>query len=136
MCCSSPTGPLSFAASRRAEAHELAGLERSAVAATDPACAGDAGYRAIVVVNESWLDLGSDGLSPRDQGMTTAVRWSTERVCIEAVEVGEGAAPQMDPPPQLRVVARFVPKPGATRLATIGGVDLRQSLTCDLPPQR
>ncbi len=106
------------------------------MAATDAACAGDAGYRAIVVIDESWLDLGSDGLAPRDRGMTAAVRWSTERVCVEAVEVGEAGAQQMDPPPRLRVVARFTPQPSAVRLATIRGVDLRQTLACELQPAR
>lgn len=108
----------------------------TAVAATDPACAGDAGYHASIVVSQSWLDLGSDGLASRDQGMTAAVRWSPERVCVEAVEVGEAGAVQMDPPPQLRVVARFAPTPGAVRLATIDGVDLRQTLACELQPPR
>jgi hypothetical protein len=71
----------------------------SAVAATDPVCAGDAGYHAIVVVDQSWLELGSEGLTTRDQGMTAAVRWSAEHVCVEAVEVVEAGAVQTDPPP-------------------------------------
>jgi hypothetical protein len=96
-------------------------------------------------------DVGSDPLNPAPfswlgshleqvlafdhyQGMTAAVRWSAERVCIEAVEVGEAAAQQMDPPPQLRVVAYFGAKPSAARLATIQGVDWRQTLSCELRP--
>src|SRR5450631_1031894 len=56
--------------------------------ATSPACADKSGYRAIVQTGKSWLSVdGASGFRPQT-GMTALVRWSTERVCLEAVEVG------------------------------------------------
>ncbi|HYQ02366.1 MAG TPA: hypothetical protein VER96_27020 [Polyangiaceae bacterium] len=106
----------------------------SAIPASAPACADGAGYRAIVTIDESWLELSSEA-EPNDNGMTAAVRWSTDRVCVEAVEIGERDGMQ-GPPIGQRVVARFSPEPRAMRLATVNGDDLRQTLNCELlPPQ-
>ncbi|MGC4090237.1 MAG: hypothetical protein QM756_20630 [Polyangiaceae bacterium] len=54
--------------------------------ASSPACAGNSGYRAVVQTRKPWVELeGAKGFS-LPPGMSALVRWSPERVCLEAVE--------------------------------------------------
>ena len=102
--------------------------------ATSPACAHAGGYRAIVQTGRAWLSVqGSSGFRPRT-GMTALVRWSPERVCLEAVEVGFTELERRDAQ-ALRVlaVARFVgPEPGAAFVATESSSAVREPATCEL----
>lgn len=65
----------------------------------DPACAGDDGVRAVLLLESAaWLGLASDelpGLSSQGPGrfgherdMVALVRWSASRVCLDALRVG------------------------------------------------
>ncbi len=106
--------------------------------ASDPACAEKGGYRALVLPTESWLELaGSPGHSDDDDwGMTMAVRWSTERVCLEALELGDETFSIFDEGMLTRVAASFVGKPEAARLGFTQGYELRQPLSCTLAASR
>ncbi len=76
--------------------------------ASSQACAHSSGYRAIVQASQAWLNTDAS----RDHAgspMSALVRWSTERVCLEAVELNTTDAGQLS-----HVVARFVGSaPGA-----------------------
>jgi hypothetical protein len=102
--------------------------------ATSPACAHGDGYRAIVQSGKSWLSLdGAPGFRPQN-GMTALVRWSAERVCLEAVEVGYSELEQGGSP-ALRVsaVARFVgAEPGAGFVGMESNSVVREPAKCEL----
>ena len=58
--------------------------------ASDPACADKAGYHAIVLPPQSWLGLRHGATTVTDDwGMIAEVRWSRERVCLEALELSD-----------------------------------------------
>jgi hypothetical protein len=122
--------PLVFAPNKSIE--ELAPWS-SVRLAQDPACANRSGYRAIVVTPSSWLKLvhGATDVS-EGWGMIAAVRWSKERVCLEAVEL---AAPQFwhnDEAAETRVVLSVTAKATAARIGISAGFELREPLTCTL----
>ncbi|HXK18710.1 MAG TPA: hypothetical protein VNG33_12955, partial [Polyangiaceae bacterium] len=55
----------------------------------DPGCADKSGYRAIVAAPQGWLSL-RDGDEVTDGwGTIAAVRWSHERVCLEALKTAD-----------------------------------------------
>jgi hypothetical protein len=56
--------------------------------ATSPACAKGGGYRALIQTASPWIDLEGAQWSWNAPGMSAIVRWSPERVCLEAVELG------------------------------------------------
>jgi hypothetical protein len=109
----------------------------SLAAAEDAACRKDAGgFRAIVQTKSSWVRLrgsrsASDLLAPE---MSARVRWSADRVCLEAIEVPDAvidfAQMQMAP----FVVARFTSPPAAGRVGVLLGSEMRQPLACTLSP--
>jgi hypothetical protein len=109
----------------------------SLVVAEDAACRKDSGgFRAIVQTKSSWVRLrggraASDLLAPE---MSARVRWGTDRVCLEAVEVPDAmidsAQMQMAP----FVVARFTNPPSAGRVGVLLGSEMRQPLVCTLSP--
>ncbi|HEX2672297.1 MAG TPA: hypothetical protein VHM25_15560, partial [Polyangiaceae bacterium] len=102
--------------------------------ATSPGCKGDGGFRAIVQTGQSWLDV--PGASPprSGAGMTALVRWSVERVCLEAVEVGFGSVEgEQSRPLHLSAVARFAGgRPGAALIGTESSVTVRDPASCVL----
>jgi hypothetical protein len=91
--------------------------------ATSTACAKGGGYRALVQTATPWIALEGAHPSWNAPGMSAIVRWSPERVCLEAVQLGfrEQAPSAPKPPPaakpgrsrasappiQVVVVARF-----------------------------
>ncbi len=77
--------------------------------ATSPACLHDDGYRALIQTPRAWVRVNGTGVG-RPAGMTALVRWSTERVCLEAIEVGFGELRPAEPvrPVQVMAVTRFV----------------------------
>jgi hypothetical protein len=102
-------------------------------AAGDPACADKAGYRALLLPMQSWLALArSEPDAEQDSGMVAAVRWSKQRVCLEALELSDNPFNVADEELLTRVVARFVAKPEAGRIGFGQGMELRQPLTCEL----
>jgi hypothetical protein len=104
--------------------------------ASDPSCADKSGYRALVMPAESWLTLVRGGeATDQDWGMIAALRWSKERVCLEAVELADQTFMVAEEELQTRVTASFVGKPEAARLGFALGLELRQPLTCELRAQ-
>lgn len=104
--------------------------------ASDPACLADKnGYRAIVMPTESWLALaGTPGQTIEDDwGMIASLRWSSERVCLESLELADEGFNIDDDALSTRNVVTFVDKPQAARLGFALGHELRQPLDCRLP---
>ena len=65
--------------------------------------------------------------------MSAIVRWSPERVCLEAIEVSFRPTEKGSPP--LRAIARFVGKgAGATLLELDAELSRHTAATCDLAP--
>jgi hypothetical protein len=124
--------------------------------ADDPACKGDAsGWRLTVQAVASWVRLagaaGSGEPTAMDgQPMLARVRWSTARVCLEAVEVRQqdgyyGNANPMaamgnpfgspwDSQAETWVVARFAGGTAAGRSSILQGGEMRESMECKLAP--
>lgn len=112
--------------------------------ADDPACRKDSGgFRAIVQARVPWVELlmGRSSMGPGDApfpAMTARVRWSAERVCLEAIELPE---PPINVPAGSLVpsfiVARLAAPAAAGRVGALLGTELRQALGCVLsgPPQ-
>jgi hypothetical protein len=101
--------------------------------ASAPQCASNDGYRAIVRSDQNWLKLvQSDSHLDAAEGTTALVRWSSERVCLEAVELPADSFPVPDELLTTRVVAVFGTKPAAARLGLAMGTELRQPLSCTL----
>ncbi|HEX5101856.1 MAG TPA: hypothetical protein VFV94_20240 [Polyangiaceae bacterium] len=97
--------------------------------ATSPACAKGDGYRALIQTLPPWIDVAGARASSDALGMSAIVRWSTERVCLEAVEIG--AEPSA--PIQANWVARFTGKgENAAFVGTSATASLRENATCEL----
>jgi hypothetical protein len=91
------------------------------------------GYRALVTAGPGLLQLerGPTELD-EDWGVTAALRWSTDRVCLEAVELADAIFELDEVHASTRVVATFGAKPSAARLAFASGQELQQALRCEL----
>ena len=101
--------------------------------ASSAACAGGDGFRAVIQTHRPWLRL--DGASSHLSAMTALVRWSTERVCLEAVELGYRTIPTADSQPSLTVlaVARFVGRDaGYAFVGNEASAQVRVSASCEL----
>ncbi|HWA78395.1 MAG TPA: hypothetical protein VG937_38935 [Polyangiaceae bacterium] len=94
--------------------------------ASSPAClASHDGYRALIQTPESWLDAEPGGA---DSAMSAIVRWSSSRVCLEAVEAPSGSGPN-----RAHLVARFAGKnQGAALVTQEGDKAHRQGVTCQV----
>jgi hypothetical protein len=115
-------------------------------AADDPACKADAsGWRATVQTFAPWIRLlGAADVRGADEGtMLARVRWSTTRVCLEAVELRTqdvsvvGARPSQwgtpwDAPVESWAVARFAGGAAAGRVVVVPGGELHQGMECKL----
>lgn len=114
--------------------------------ADDPACKGDPGYRAILHTTKPWLRLPAE-LMRNDARMVARVRWSTTRVCLEAVEVRSPDAHvnvtmRGDSPNEKTssiavdvetwTVARFAGGATAGRVGVVPGIEWRQGMSCTL----
>ncbi len=102
------------------------------------ACLGDSsGHRAILQLRQRWLRLRTGDLRGGDVApMMAMVRWSAERVCLEAM---------MTTGPELELrgttlapayIARFAGKPVAARRSFDSGAEYGSSLACTLEPPR
>ena len=106
--------------------------------ADDPACRADlSGYRAVVQIQDTWINLRSarsgEGATA-SRAMSARVRWSPSRVCLEAVELEETATTLLGGDTiEAAVVARFTGRsPAAARIGMKPGAEMRQPLTCKL----
>lgn len=104
--------------------------------ADDPACRADAsGYRATVAVGGRWIRFAHAGQRHADASTTLLrVRWSTERVCLEGVELRRAGkdSGRRGRPTDPWLVARFTGAPTAAFVAVTNGAESRQRATCTL----
>jgi hypothetical protein len=101
--------------------------------ASSAACAGGGGFRAVIQTQRPWVRL--DGASARRSAMTALVRWSTERVCLEALELGYRSIPAdgSQQPLTVLAVARFVgPDAGYAFVGNEASTQVRVSASCEL----
>jgi len=113
-------------------------------------CRADSGgWRATVATLKPWVRLVGDAKVMDDTPMFARVRWSAQRVCLEALEVrladidtqvlvrsktggkSEAVTPQ-DAALETWLVARFAGTPAAARTSIIPGVEMRQPMTCSM----
>jgi hypothetical protein len=103
----------------------------------DPACPDKSGYRTIIATPAPWLSLQHGGDEIADAwGMLAVVRWSAERVCLEALEMPDADFEHADETTETRIVFTETPKPAAARIGFAPGFELREPLSCELvgPP--
>jgi hypothetical protein len=106
--------------------------------ATSAACAhADDGVRAIVQTPIAWVNVAGASRLPESPGMRALVRWSKERVCLEAIELGyrgvQGSARWRHPVTEVMLVARFVGRdPGAGLVAFNASTAYRETVRCKL----
>ncbi len=101
-------------------------------------CSAAQGFRAVISTKVPWLEalsLGTEGFSERPGLML--VRWSAERVCLEAVEIPylSQTLPSTSSADSV-LVARFgkdAPAPGA-QILIAEGAELREPRSCELIP--
>ena len=103
------------------------------VSAEDPACTDGKGYRALVNSRRAWLSL-TAGQPEEDHVSLVRVRWSEERVCLEAAEIQ--AQTHDLPAGQLEsyVAFRLGRDAGAGHVLVGAGVELREPRSCSLGP--
>jgi hypothetical protein len=128
--------------------------------AEDPACKGDAGgWRVTIQTLAPWLKLAGDVKAIDEAPMLARVRWSAQRVCIEAVELrsedvnvsaagaltpvardavdgvrGIGPQAMWDAPVENWILARFAGGTSAGRVGVLAGAEVRQAMECKLAP--
>lgn len=104
--------------------------------ADDAACRGDAaGYRATLSVGGRWVRFAQASQRHADAGATLLrVRWSTDRVCLEGVELRRASREggRRGRPSDPWLVARFAGTPSASFVAVTSGAESRQRATCTL----
>jgi hypothetical protein len=112
--------------------------------ATSAACSrSDDGARAIIQTQFPWVTVaGSSGFGgapkfPEQPGMKALVRWSKERVCLEAIELGYRGLVEPESwrhrLTDVMLVARFVGRdPGAALLAFNASAAYRETVSCRL----
>ncbi|HEX2876346.1 MAG TPA: hypothetical protein VHP33_34070 [Polyangiaceae bacterium] len=101
--------------------------------ATAPACADKAGYRALVMPQSSWFQAihGATEVAG-DRGMVAAVRWSKERVCLEALEVQGSYLWMGDQEVETRLLWNPAQKNAASHVGIGPGYELREQASCQL----
>ena len=123
--------------------------------ASDPACRAlaalppsdpNSGWRAIVQTARPWISISAAGLALDPDALSLIrVRWTTTRVCLEAVEArlpiskirtqqksSDAAAVAVDVDAQTWLVARFTGTPSATRASIMLGSEMRQPFDCTM----
>lgn len=106
----------------------------TAVADGAPGCEGANGHRAVIGMPTSWFRLGVVDPGSSERIAFARVRWSKERVCVEAVEL---PAHQYDLPNGQAgsyVVARFGKDAAAMHVFFSLGAELREPRSCTLEP--
>jgi hypothetical protein len=119
--------------------------------ADSPACKADTGWRATINAIGPWLRFAGNEPKTSEEGIMVArVRWSTSRVCLEAVElrlveheqrvnVPSNGKPRSDYDSftyeasfEPWLVARFLGAPVAGKVAVMSGAELHQAMQCSL----
>ncbi len=86
------------------------------------------GYRALVQTSSAWLT--ADPAARHIAGMSAIVRWSRDRICLEAIETPYGSAHESFEP---LLVGRFVGADAGTAVVAISAdVESRQMMDCQL----
>ncbi|MDI1445730.1 hypothetical protein [Polyangium sp. 6x1] len=109
----------------------------TATPADDPRCKKATGFRALVPMEPSaWLGLDTralPGVTLRASG-AALVRWTEERVCVEALDVGAERRPDDGTRSEGNLVVRWEASGGKRRGAMLQAGGLRQELACKLEP--
>lgn len=101
--------------------------------ATAPACADKAGYRALVMPSTSWFKVVHGATeAPNDRGMVAAVRWSKERVCLEALEVQGSYVWMGEQEVESRLLWNPAQKNAGSHVGIGSGYELREAASCQL----
>jgi hypothetical protein len=95
-----------------------------------PGCEGNDGVRAVVSTSPSWIQVGPS--APDSGHMIARVRWSTSRVCLEAVEVTNATHETPSGDAESQLVATFGAKPAGGLVLVGRGVELREPRKCEL----
>ncbi len=107
--------------------------------AEDPACRADAsGFRAVVQTAGPWIRLvGAEPTPDEDAPMLARVRWSRQRVCLDAVELrAADTAVSSDSLVETWAVVRLAPPGAAAKVVMVPGNEIRQPLACALAPAK
>jgi hypothetical protein len=99
-----------------------------------PECEGMKGYRAVIATAEPWLRLGADDDLDTHRVGFALVRWSSERVCLDAIEVPAHAFDLDIGTVESYVAARFGKDGGAAHLFVAEGATLLEPRTCTIVP--
>jgi hypothetical protein len=104
--------------------------------ASSAACSSmQGGVHAVVVSREPWVRLGTFPADGSDRLSIAKVRWSRERVCLDALEV---PAVVHDLPEGTQVesyvAARFGKDASAGHVMIAAGAELREPRSCTLAP--
>lgn len=103
--------------------------------ASAPECGDPAGsWRAIVQVPLAWVDVRGTLAPAERHPMAAVVRWSRERVCLEALELVLDPVAVNDAAVQPWVVATFGARPRAAVAGRELGVEVHQEVECALAP--
>src|SRR5262249_54595835 len=123
---------------------------RTLKTADAPECRAETGgFRATIVTRRPWVRIAGDAENGEEAPMFARVRWTVQRVCLEALElrVGDVAArvtvrskgrgeregsSTEEAPVEAWVVATFTGTPAASRIGVVPGIEVRQSLTCSM----
>ncbi|HTJ84106.1 MAG TPA: hypothetical protein VL400_20445, partial [Polyangiaceae bacterium] len=101
--------------------------------ATSPACAAGHGFHAVITSRAPWVRFGAPLEDGSDHVMIAKVRWGTDRVCLDGIEV---SAVTHDLPEGLTVesyiAARFGKDASAGHVMVAEGAELREPRTCSL----
>jgi len=92
------------------------------------------GWRAVIATSAPWFRSGIESDDGADRIGFARVRWSTERVCVEAVEVHANTYDLPNVAVSSYLVARFGKDPAAGHLFVGDGSELREARTCTLEP--
>lgn len=95
-----------------------------------PGCEAARGARAIVTTDVPWIQLGPARRTTARSVMR--VRWSEERVCLEAGEIFSAEHDTPQGSARSRVVVTFGARPQAGLVLVDAGVELREPRTCVL----
>lgn len=101
-------------------------------AAGTPACEGMTGHRAVVVMAEPWLTLGSAEATGASLVGFAQVRWNAERVCLDAVELPAHSFNLEIGAIDSYMAVRFGKNAGAGHMFTAEGATLFEPRSCTL----
>ncbi len=99
-----------------------------------PACEGMKGHRAVVATPSAWITTGIPLSGSVDAISFARVRWGTDRICLEAIELHAHEYDLGHITAASYMVARFGKDPAAGHLFTADGSELREPRSCTLDP--